>query len=299
MKRKQLYASMNGLVLLFAVLFVVQKEREAGGIQLDNKASIWLMILLFFIGLLVVHMAKLLRCYLVLMEHKISFARFIRVYIKTTFVNIVFPFKLGELFRIYCFTKETKDVKIGFLSVLIDRFFDTCALLVLLVPFEWYVGEWLSIVSILLLFFVLGIVFIYWIFQPTYQYLNHFLIMNTSSRRTVDFLTYLETAKAWFDYIKDLITGRYALIFLCSCAGWVAEFGVLTCMTTVLGQNFGIIGFVAYIESIFSAGAGTVLDVYTTISSLIFAVVTGMIYIISYVKKGEFINGKKNSSHIR
>ena len=57
-------------------------------------------ILTIAVGFIAVHFFKMLRLYLVLMEHRISFGRFILLYLRTTFINLIIPFKLGELYRI-------------------------------------------------------------------------------------------------------------------------------------------------------------------------------------------------------
>ena len=52
-------------------------------------------ILTIAVGFIAVHFFKMLRLYLVLMEHRISFGRFILLYLRTTFINLITPFKLG------------------------------------------------------------------------------------------------------------------------------------------------------------------------------------------------------------
>ena len=65
-----------------------------------------------------VHIAKMSRMYLVLLEQKIPFRRLLWTYLKTTFVNLVIPFKMGECYRIYCYAKDTKVFQIGLFSVI-------------------------------------------------------------------------------------------------------------------------------------------------------------------------------------
>ena len=99
----------------------------------SRMIHVW-MIILFLILFMLVHIAKMTRLYLVLLEQKISFGRFVVVYLKTTCVNLIVPFKLGEIYRVYALAKETKKFPVGFLSVLVDRFFDTVSLLLILIP---------------------------------------------------------------------------------------------------------------------------------------------------------------------
>ncbi len=50
---------------------------------------------LFLIGFFAVHALKMMRFYLVLLEQKLSVRDFVFLYIKTTFVNLLIPFKLS------------------------------------------------------------------------------------------------------------------------------------------------------------------------------------------------------------
>lgn len=227
----------------------------------------------------------MMRIYLILMEQKINFLRFIKVYMKITLVNLALPFKLGEIFRIYCFSRETKDGKIGILSVVIDRLFDISALLVLLIPYDIIVEKSISPVTLILSLFAAVILFLYRIFLPTYRYLNQYFITNTSSKEAVKCLYLLENGKTWYDYIHKLLQGRSYLIFIFSCIGWVAEFAALLCLQAVLQKSFGISGFVTYINSIFGFGETQLLNIYTTVSCMILAIITISVYGISYCKR--------------
>ena len=137
---------------------------------------------LFLIGFIVVHLAKMMRLYLILLEQKIEFRRFVLTYLKTTFVNLVIPFKLGEIYRIFCFSRETKVFQIGLFSVIVDRFFDTVALLVILIPFEVFITGKVTWVTGALTIFAALAIFIYIVFPGIYTYLNRYIIMFTNNK---------------------------------------------------------------------------------------------------------------------
>ena len=80
---------------------------------------------------LVIHFIKLMRMYLVLLDQKIEFKKFIFGYLRTTAVNLIIPFKLGEIYRVAVFSKLSGKVRIGLTSVIADRFFDTFALIII------------------------------------------------------------------------------------------------------------------------------------------------------------------------
>ncbi|MFA9375946.1 MAG: lysylphosphatidylglycerol synthase domain-containing protein [Lachnotalea sp.] len=285
MNKKAIYLRINIVVILLAAAFAAMRLDTFTNIQLNFGRNLLYLIPGFIAGFILVHFAKMMRFYLILMEHKINFLRFVKVYMKITFVNLALPFKLGEIFRIYCFSLETKDSKIGILSVIIDRLFDISALLVVLIPYDLFVNKSISPVTFILTLFAVAILFLYRIFLPTYHYLNQYLITNTESKEAIQCLYILESGKTWYDYIRKLLKGRSSLIFIFSCIGWIAEFGVLMSMQAMLNEVFGVSGFVEYINSIFGFGKTQLLNIYTTVSCIILAIITVSVYGISYVQR--------------
>lgn len=238
---------------------------------------------LFLIGFIVVHLAKMMRLYLILLEQKIEFRRFVLTYLKTTFVNLVIPFKLGEIYRIFCFSRETKVFQIGLFSVIVDRFFDTVALLVILIPFEVFITGKVTWVTGALTIFAALAIFIYIVFPGIYTYLNRYIIMNKTSGRSMTALRGLEVTKTWYDYIRNLVSGRYALIILLSCAAWIMEVGVLWGLSAMRRMSFGAAAFSEYIAAIFMSGSSRLLTAYTWSSATTMGVLTIVGYLLYYI----------------
>lgn len=250
------------------------------------------LLLLFLLGFAAVHAAKMVRLYLVLMERRIAFGRFVLLYLKTTFVNLIVPFKLGELFRIYCIGRETNKLQTGLLSVLIDRFFDTAVLLLFLLPVQGFVTGRISGVAVILLAAVLFLLLVYLEFQPVYTYLNRYIILNKKSGRSMMVLKGLEYAHDWYEDARELVTGRSPLIFLFSCAGWLLEIGVLKLLARIAGEDFGLKGFTDYIETIFLAGSSRLLEIYTAAGAVLLAAAVLLAVLVSYFR-GRRKSGKE------
>lgn len=227
---------------------------------------------LFLVGFTAVHAAKMIRLYLVLMERRIPFWRFVLLYLKTTFVNLVIPFKLGEVFRIYCISRESGKFQTGVLSVVVDRFFDTAVLLLFLLPVQVFLTRRISGVALVLLAVLLLLMILYVTFQSVYTYLNRYIILNKNSNRSLAFLKGLEFARGWYEDVRELITGRSPLIFSFSCLGWMLELGVLKLLSKIIGEYFGIMSFNDYIETIFRAGNSHLLQVYTWVGAVLLGI---------------------------
>lgn len=254
---------------------------------------------LFFVGFLFVHLFKMTRLYLVLMEHKIPLSRFIILYIKTTLINFVIPFKLGEIYRFFCVSRETKHWQVGILSILVDRFFDILALCVILVPCDLYVSKISKVTFVNHNSYIGGLSIVTWIFivllalisllyitiEPSYYYLNHYLIKEKSSKRSLSALHLLDIIKRWYDFTKDLVNGRFALIFLSSIVGWFFEVFTLKALSSFMGDRFGVDAFVDYIQSIFSVYSSKLSYRYSVYSVVILVVILVLCLIIQLVKR--------------
>lgn len=285
MSSKKIYEYINLIILIISVFFVLLRLNVFENIQIELKGRSVYVLPMALIGFVVVHFFKMMRIYIILMEQNINYIRFIKIYTKITFVNITLPFKTGELFRIYCFSKETKNSKVGVLSVIIDRFFDICTLLIILIPYDIVVNKAVSPVTFLLILFAIIALFLYRVFLPTYVYLNKYLITNGNTKNTINVLKILDNSKVWYEYIRKLLKGRSSLVFILSGLGWIVEFFVLMCIKIVMNESFGIGGFVNYINSIFGFGNARLLNTYTSFSCIVLAVITFIIYGYFYFRK--------------
>lgn len=229
---------------------------------------------LLIAGFIAVHLFKMARLYLVLMEHRIPFGRFVLLYFRTTFVNLIVPFKLGEIYRVEEIARETRVWQVGLLSVLVDRYFDIAALVVLLLPLDLFFGGRLSVITIVFVVVILAVAFVYMKFPPSYTYLNRYLIMRRASSRSMAALKGLDVTKNWYDFTKKLITGRSALIVAASFLGWICEIVTLWAVAAVTGLSFGLGDFPGYIEAIFVTGSSDLMRTYTNSTAFAFLVLT-------------------------
>lgn len=259
----------------------------------------WYLIPILAVLFALVHLAKMARLYLVLMEHKINLRRFVLLYCKTTFVNLIIPFKIGELYRIYKIKKETKLWQVGILSVVIDRFFDIFALFLILLPVDLFFKKQISTVTGFFFVLLALLTIIYMVVQPTYVYLNKYIIMHKESNRSMLVLKGLEYVKEWYDFSTNLIRGRFALITLSSLFGWIFEVFLLQIFARILfyfGQmeeTFGIENFADYVTSIFLGGKNELTTKYTYGTAAIFLVLSILFSLATWLYKEQAVTSEK------
>ncbi len=253
------------------------------------KILIGAVILVIFIC---VHLIKMMRLYLIVMDQKVSFDRLVPAYLRTTLVNLLIPYKLGEIYRIIVFSRISRGFKTGFFSVLIDRFFDTLALCLILLPYQiLYTGR-VAVPTILLVAFVAVIVITYMVFPASYTFLNRYIITSRDSKRSMMALSALEHVNGWYTYVRDLVAGRYGILFLFSLAAWILEIAVLGLFSKICGRSFTVADFGAYIESIVSGSGYELRSLYTLSSAAVIAVLT-VIFTVRYLIKRRAGKGMK------
>lgn len=240
----------------------------------------------------VIHTIKMFRMYLVLMEHKISFRRFVFAYCRTTLANLIIPFKIGEIYRMAVFSRITGNVGIGIAGVLADRFFDTMALVLILMPLHVLYPSRISAVSVFLAVFVAVTIFVYLIFPSAYMNLNKYIIMHRDSRNSMAVLKWLEVLNSGYEYIRRLVRGKYALMILMSFGAWVLEGGLLFIIAWIFGIGYDAGVFSDYITSILSTSHSELQLKYTIFSIIVMALCT----IAAFVMRGRY---EKGNSDIR
>ncbi|MEG2020473.1 MAG: lysylphosphatidylglycerol synthase transmembrane domain-containing protein [Oscillospiraceae bacterium] len=285
-RKKHLYYGVNLCVAFFSTVFLLKIfidifTNQSMNILWDNLYFL----LIAFLCACIVYALKALRFYLVLMEKRISAYRFYRVYVKTTLVTIVLPFKLGEVFRAYCYGYEISDYACSILSVLVDRYFDSIPLVALIVATMFLKGNTLSGVVMLLLIFIVLSTLAYCVFPSAQKYFNNFLMANTSSKNGIRMLRILDIANKWYAYVYSLIHGRSLLMLVLSCVAWGAEFISLWCISMAFGNLFGFKEFANYLSTAFLGASGWLSANYLLLGMIIFAVLVMIIYVSSYIKK--------------
>ena len=225
-------------------------------------------------GFLLVHLIKMMRMYLIIMDRKVSFDRFVPAYLRTTLVNLIVPYKLGEIYRIGVFYMISGGFKTGFFSVLIDRFFDTLALVMILLPYQLFISRKVTMPTLLLM--------TYRVFPPSYGFLNRYIITSRDSKRSMIALSALETVNGWYEYARDLVAGRYGILMLFSLAAWICEIAVLAGFSRLCGHGFGVSDFGTYIESIVSGSSYDTKRLYTIASAAVMAALA-VIFTVRYL----------------
>ncbi len=235
----------------------------------------------------IVHFLKAFRLYLALYGSNISASSYAKIYFKVTPVSILLPFKLGELFRMYCYGHQIDNMLKGIVTVVLDRFMDTIALVTMIIVMWLYSGEAIIPIVYLLVVFLLAAVLIFIVFPGLYTYWKKYLLRVDATPRKLRILFYLDKLNMIYDEILNVSKGRGIILYALSLLAWVTEIGSVAIMNG-LGEKSGLSQKISeYLKSALSGSQTIELKRFILISVVL------MIVIYVLVKLGDMASGKE------
>lgn len=223
MNKLRFYKIIDSLVGIITLLCIINLIKKL--INNTNGAIRYQDILIIILVGLVVNSIKALRLYIALFGQRMNNFSYIKCFLKTLCVNIVLPYKSGELYRVFSFGNFINSYAKGFTIVILDRFVDTLGLTtVALFQIIWNFSSVVSLKVYAWLAIFLGLVIVtYVLFVPFYKYWNRFLIFNKSSERTLTGLKILNICGKTYKNTNKIIKGRFSILYLLSLFAWGIE----------------------------------------------------------------------------
>ena len=278
--KKVIYYIVNVISVVVAFLFF--NFAMVGILKSFGPISLVLM----FSYLLLVHVLKFLRLYFIILEEKVPLGEAVRLYVKTTLVGILIPFKLGEIFKMYCVGYKIGNYRKGVAVILVEKFFDAVMILASIIFSLAIGGVSVSVgyLAVLLLVFIITMIALYCLFEPTYLYLNRFFITKSKGRKSLVSLRVLERIRIAYNDAKNMLKGRQLIVLMLSMACWALEFLFVAVVDMKLVSRVNMNGFLEYISGGFSGQRGDAFWCYTVACSLIFVVIAVITYIYKFIR---------------
>lgn len=219
--KKSIYNIINITVLLITAIVFAFIYMRFDILFIDTSA---VAILLLILTVLMVHGIKSIRLYFILYGNEIDFKNFLRIYCKVTPVSMILPFKIGEIFRMFCYGQYIKNYLKGITIVLIDRFMDTAALVTVLLFVLGY-SRSASILTYVLFAFLIIVILVYCIFPRIYVFWKKYLLRVKATKNRIRMLNILEIMQVTYSEISGVINGRGVIGFFLSLVAWGIEIG--------------------------------------------------------------------------
>ena len=283
-KRKVVYNLINILVLLAAALIFVFNY-----INTDIFAVLkWEQLAVITIAVVIVHFLKAFRLYLALYGSGLSIYSYSKIYCKVTPISILFPFKLGELFRMYCYGYQTDNMLKGVVTVILDRFMDTIALVTMIIVVWIASGGVMMPLVYFLLVFLVAAVLLFITFPGAYNYWKKFLLRADGTPRKLKMLRYMENINRVYKEIVGVSKGRGIILYVISLLAWSAEIGCVALLNRMNDHSNLSDKMSEYLTSALSSNQSSELKQFIFISVIL------MIIIYVLVKAVETVRGERN-----
>ncbi len=276
MKNKKLYVAINVVVNIVTIGFVILCWNKILTLNLKT-------ILVAIIPFICIHLLRIIRQYIILMEYKIKIKKLTRAYLLSSIINTTIPLRIGELYKAYLYGYEIKNYKKSIIAVLIDKFFDAIFLLILFMVVEIINKQAMSLVTMLLMVFVFLIIIIYTSFENTYRFLNKYLILNKNTKIGNRCLKILEEIKDIFVDVKSMVKDREILIVMITLLSWVFELSFAFIICKSINVDLGLINFITYINDSFLGIQNGLSNYYIYATAIIFTIYIGIIFITKII----------------
>lgn len=251
MGKERKYSIVNFIVLfLSCFIFALGYSNPEPNFIQNNMVIIFAYVAL----IILTHILKQIRIYLEIYGSEISFISNVKVYCKTTFVNIVFPYKLGEIFRMYCYGKLLNSSLKGIIIVLYDRFMDTAALITVIFFVKIIGNDIISNLIYVLLLFLMLMLIIYFTFPNMYKFWNKFLLKSKATKNHIALLKMLYGFNIVYAEIRSISRGRGGIIYILSIIAWGAEIGAVMLMDSLINKGNSYKTIMAYLVSSINMG---------------------------------------------
>lgn len=231
MENKKVEYKLVNIVVIFitAVLFINNyKNFEEIFADVDIKK-----IGVIVTTVLLVHLIKATRLYLTLYGSELTFAEYMKVYCKATPVSVVLPFKLGDFFRMYCYGKTLNNVLKGIVTILLDRFMDTIALVTMIFLIWFFNGGKIANIVYMLLLFLAFVLLIYYVFPGVYKFWKKYILRAKATKHKLTILRYMERLHDIYMEIMNVSMGRGIILYFMSLLAWGIEIGSLALLNGI------------------------------------------------------------------
>ncbi len=171
------------------------------------------------------HLLRGLRLYLLAFERRQMALGLVAVHFSTAWINVLLPFKLGEIVRLVSFTAVTPQRVHGPAIWFIERLSDAIMLIALIgiSTTIWTLPPLVQWFLLLLIFFSVASILSIWAISELSAYLYTHLMLRSRSKRGLRLLKLIILYRKIADEVLALIIGRLASVIAVSAAIWSFE----------------------------------------------------------------------------
>ena len=225
-----MYKLINILVIAISMLVFTFEYYDSG--QLFKNINLC-SIIVFLVLVVVVHILKSVRLYLALYYSELKWSDFIKVYCKVTPVSVVLPFKIGDVFRMYCYGQLVGNLLRGVVITMLYRFMDTAALVTVIILTWFLAGGKMDLLVYLFVIFLIITCVIYFVYPGIVRIWRKSLLKSNATERRIAILGVLKKFDEIYKEIDGVTKGRGIILYILSILAWGIEIGSLYIISTI------------------------------------------------------------------
>lgn len=283
MKNKQAIYNIINIVVLFAtVAFFVGTFQNVGVLFGENDM---LRLVLLSSAVLVVHFLKAVRTYVLLYGADMDWITYLKLYCKVTAVSVIFPFKTGEFFRMYCYGTQINNLLKGIIIVLLDRFMDTVALITMIFLVWLMNGGQIALLTYILLVFLVLVFLAYMAFPSVYKFWIHHILRAKATERSLTLLKFLDMIHKVYQEITAVSVGRGIILYGLSLIAWGVEIGGLILLCGRKEELSNTIS--SYLSATMGGSVSVEMSRFIFVSAILLVSVYAILKIADCLKRGK------------
>lgn len=278
------YNFINIAVILVSTALFIMGYKNIGEILKESGIARLLIILSTVV---IVHIIKAGRLYLVLYGSDITFKEYSKAYCKVTPVSMIIPYKLGEFFRMYCFGKTLGNMIRGIVIIILDRFMDTIALVTMILVMRIFYGGYITSLAYILMIFLVVVLILYFAFPGVYKFWKRYMLRAKATERKLSILKMLNTLNHMYEEIQGVSKGRGIILYFMSLIAWGVEIGSIVLQVGIFSNTDVSSDVAVYLSSAMGVNSSNELKLFVFVS------VIAMLIIYFIVKLMDLLSGKK------
>ena len=281
-----MYKLINIFVIAISMLVFTFDYYDAG--QLFRNINLY-SIIVFLVLVVVVHILKSVRLYLALYYSELKWSDFIKAYCKVTPVSVVLPFKIGDVFRMYCYGQLVGNLLRGVVITMLDRFMDTAALVTVII-LTWFLarGKMDLLVYLFVIFLIITCV-IYFVYPGIVRIWRKSLLKSNATESRITILGVLKKFDEIYKEIDGVTKGRGIILYFLSILAWGIEIGSLYIISTINNTKQIDNDVFEYLRAALRGNKSLELKRFIMVTILLLMGVYSIIKILDTVNKKEML----------
>lgn len=282
--KPKVYIWLNCVVLLVAAsLFLFRDLNDAA--MLIKRSMYYILPLVVIVAL--GHLLKGFRLYFLFSGEKITLVEFAKQYCKTVPISVIIPFKLGEIFKVYCYGYSIRNYPMAIVYILIDRFFDTLALLSIITLATQFTNGNFTWVFYLLFLFGLLIFEIYLVLPSICMYWIKYLLQARASRSNLRILSIISAVKNICNAVSTAVKGKGIIVFSLSVISWIVEIGGLALLSNIDGNASSAVTMITnYLGAALGIGHSSSLNYFVVMTIVMLIICYAVLHFVNKRQRG-------------